>query len=115
MINSSWTMDYPDTENLMQLYYGPNAAPGSNSANYNNPDYNRLYEISAVMNESPERTRIYREMNHMLMDDCVSITGISRTLIFLWNKNIIMKPDRSFLGGYFMRFVDMPEPSNSAP
>jgi ABC-type oligopeptide transport system substrate-binding subunit len=115
MINSSWTMDYPDVENLMQLYYGPNAAPGSNSANYNNPDYNRLYEISAVMNESPERTRIYREMNRMLMDDCVSITGISRTMIFLWDKNIIMKPDRSFLGGYFMRFVDMPEPSNSAP
>lgn len=115
MINSSWTMDYPDVENLMQLYYGPNAAPGSNSASYNNPDYNRLYEISAVMNESPERTRIYREMNRMLMDDCVSITGISRTMIFLWDKNIIMKPDRSFLGGYFMRFVDMPEPSNNAP
>jgi ABC-type transport system substrate-binding protein len=60
LINSSWTMDYPDAENLMQLYYGPNASPGSNSANYDNPDYNRLYEASAAMSESPERTAIYR-------------------------------------------------------
>jgi len=115
LINSSWTMDYPDAENLMQLYYGPNAAPGSNSANYDNPDYNRLYEASAAMNESPERTLIYREMNQLLMDDCASITGISRTLLFLWNKNFIMKPDRSFLGGYFMRFVDLADQVNTTP
>jgi len=115
LINSSWTMDYPDAENLMQLYYGPNASPGPNSANYNNPEYNSLYESSAAMNESPERTLIYREMNQLLMDDCVSITGISRTLLFLWDKKVIMKPDRSFLGGYFMRFVDLAEPEKVTP
>ena len=114
LINSSWTMDYPDAENLMQLYYGPNAAPGTNSANYNNPQYNRLYETSVSMDESPERTRIYREMNQLLMDDCASITGISRTLLFLWDKDVIMKPDRSFLGGHFMRFVDLVETASKA-
>ena len=107
LIHSSWTMDYPDVENIMALYYGPNAAPGSNSASYNNPVYNHLYEASAALNESPERTQNYREMNQLLMDDCVSMTGISRTLLFLWDKKAIMKPDRSFLGGYFMRFVDL--------
>lgn len=107
LINSSWTMDYPDAENVMQLYYGPNAAPGSNSANYSNPEYDRLYEAGAAMAESPERTRIYRDMNRMLMDDCVGFTGISRTLLFLWDKTAIMQPDRSFVGGYFTRFVDM--------
>jgi oligopeptide transport system substrate-binding protein len=115
LINSSWTMDYPDVENLMQLYYGPNASPGSNSANYNNPDYDSMYDSSASMNESPERTEIYRHMNRLLMDDCVSINGISRTLLFLWDKNAVMKPDRSFLGGYFMRFVDIAEPLNKNP
>jgi oligopeptide transport system substrate-binding protein len=114
LMNSSWTMDYPDAENLMQLYYGPNAAPGTNSANYNNPHYNRLYENAAAMTESPERSLIYREMNQLLMDDCVSITGISRTLVFLWNKNAIMKPDRSFLGGYFLRFVDLADPAKAS-
>lgn len=115
LINSSWIMDYPDVENLMQLYYGPNAAPGSNSWSYHNPEYDRLYEAAATMNESPERTSIYREMNQMLMDDCVGITGISRTMLFLWNKNFIMKPDRSFVGGYFMRFVDIAESASTTP
>jgi oligopeptide transport system substrate-binding protein len=113
LINSSWTMDYPDVENHMALYYGPNASPGSNSANYDNQQYNRLYETSVVMNESPERTRIYREMNQLLMDDCASITGLSRTLLFLWDKKLIMKPDRSFLGGHFMRFVDLVDTANN--
>lgn len=111
LINSSWTMDYPDAENLMQLYYGPNAAPGSNSANFNNEQYNHLYEASSAMGESPERTQIYREMNQLLMSECASITGISRTLLFLWDKKALMKPDRSFLGGYFMRFVDLADPA----
>jgi len=115
LINSSWTMDYPDVENLMALYYGPNAAPGSNSASYNNPHYNRLYETAAVLDESPERTQIYQEMNQLLIDDCVSFTGISRTLLFLWDTKVIMKPDRSFLGGYFMRFVDLADSVNTAP
>jgi len=111
LINSSWTMDYPDVENIMQLYYGPNAAPGSNSANYNNPAYDRLYKASSALKASPERTRIYREMNQLLMDDCATFAGISRTLMFLWDKKVIMKPDRSFLNGYFMRFVDLVEAS----
>jgi ABC-type transport system substrate-binding protein len=115
LINSSWTMDYPDAENLVQLYYGPNGAPGSNSANYDNPEYNRLYEASVAMSESPARTAIYRQMNQLLMEDCASITGISRTLLFMWSKDFAMKPDRSFLGGYFMRFVDLAEPATSAP
>jgi len=109
LINSSWTMDYPDAENIMQLYYGPNAAPGSNSACYNNPEYNRLYESAAAMSESPQRTRIYRRMNRLIMQDCAAISGISRTLLFLWDRRVILKPDRSFVGGYSMRFVDLAE------
>jgi len=114
LINSSWTMDYPDAENVMQLYYGPNAAPGSNSANYANPGYDQLYETGAIMAESPERTRIYRNMNRMLMNDCVGFTGISRTLLFLWDKGAIMQPDRSFVGGYFTRFVDIANEASTA-
>jgi len=115
LINSSWTMDYPDAENIMQLYYGPNAAPGSNSASYDNPEYNRLFERAASMSESPERTRIYRRMNRLLMHDCATISGISRTLLFLWDKHVIMKPDRSFLGGYFLRFVDIDDSAEDEP
>ena len=32
LITTGWTMDYPDAENTMQLFFGPNGSPGSNSA-----------------------------------------------------------------------------------
>lgn len=107
MINSSWMLDYPDTENTMHLFYGPNAAPGSNSSSFKNQQYDQLYDLTSSMPESPERTKIYRQMNEIMMSECPSITGISRTMVFLWDKDMYMLPDRSFLGGQFMRFVDM--------
>jgi len=62
------------------------------------------------MQPGPERTALYREMNRMVIDDCVAISGLARTRIHLWHKEAIMVPDREILGGYFMRFVDLDEP-----
>lgn len=107
LATTGWTMDYPDAENTVQLYYGPNASPGSNTANYNNPEYDRLYRNSATMQPSAMRSTIYREMNQLLIDDCVTISGISRTLILLWDREFTMLPDRSFLGGFYFRFVNL--------
>ena len=56
---------------------------------------------------SPERTRLYRQMNQMVVDDCVAISGLSRTEIVLWHKNIVAVPDRSFVGGRFLQYVDV--------
>jgi ABC-type transport system substrate-binding protein len=106
LITTGWTMDYPDAENTIALFFGPNASPGSNNANYNNEEFNRLYRASATMNPSPMRTTLYRNMNRIVQEDCVTISGISRNLILLWNRNLSMLPDRSFLGGFFFRFVD---------
>jgi ABC-type transport system substrate-binding protein len=106
LTTTGWTMDYPDAENTVQLFFGPNSSPGANSANYNNEEFNRLYRASATMQPSPMRTAMYRNMNRIVIEDCVTISGISRTLILLWNRNLAMLPDRSFLGGFFFRFVE---------
>jgi oligopeptide transport system substrate-binding protein len=105
LMTIGWTMDYPDAENTIQLFYGPNATPGSNSANYNNEEFNRLYRASSTMQASESRTKMYREMNRILIDDCATISGVSRRLILLWNRKLAMLPDRSFLGGHFFRFA----------
>jgi ABC-type transport system substrate-binding protein len=105
LITTGWTMDYPDAENTVQLFFGPNAAPGSNSANYANEEYDRLYRDSSIMQPSPIRTAMYRNMNRIVIDDCATISGISRTLILVWNRDFAMLPDRSFVGGSFFRFV----------
>ena len=102
-----WTLDYPDAQNTLQLFYGPNETPGSNNFNYRNPEFDALYDQAATMQPGPERTALYRRMNDMVIDDCVAISGLSRTRIHLWNKNVAMLPDRETLGGFFMRFVDV--------
>lgn len=107
LITTSWTMDYPDAENTVQLFYGPNASPGSNYSNYDNEEFNRLYRASSMMQPSPTRTAMYNNMNRLVMEDCAAISGVSRTLILLWDRDVTMLPDRSFVGGYFFRFVSV--------
>jgi ABC-type oligopeptide transport system substrate-binding subunit len=102
-----WGLDYPDAENTLQLFYGPNQAPGSNAANYVNPEYDALYERTGVMQPSPERTELYARMNQMLIDDCVGLMSLTRTRIYLWHRDVIGQPDRDILGGFWLRFVDV--------
>ncbi|MGB0513203.1 MAG: ABC transporter substrate-binding protein [Wenzhouxiangellaceae bacterium] len=104
-----WTLDYPDAQNTLQLFYGPYETPGSNNFNYQNPEFDALYEQAATMQPGSERTALYRRMNQIVIDDCVAITGLSRTRIHLWDKRLAMLPDREILGGFFMRFVALKE------
>ena len=108
-----WGMDYPDAENTLQLFYGPNGSPGSNVSNYSNAEYDALYEQAAVMQPSLERTEIFQRMNQMLIDDCVGMMALSRQSVFVWHKDVIGQPDREVLGGFWLRFVDVPDVAGS--
>ena len=101
-----WGLDYPDAENVLQLYYGPNQSPGSNGSNFQNAEYDRLYKKSSVMQPSPERSEIYKKMNKILIDECVVVSGFSRTGIVMWHKNLIAYPEDNVLGNYF-KYVDV--------
>lgn len=90
LVPMGWGLDYPDAENTLQLFYGPNRSPGANSANYNNPEYDKLFKKASVMQPSPERTAIYKQLNQMLVDDCVGMGSFSRTRVKIWHKNVIM-------------------------
>ncbi len=102
-----WTMAWPDAQYALQLFYGPNAAPGANSFNYDTPEFDRLFERAAALEEGEERTALYRQLNEMVIDDCVHIGSLSRTRLHLWHRHVRMLPDREMLGGYFLRFVDI--------
>ncbi|RFF28177.1 MULTISPECIES: ABC transporter substrate-binding protein [unclassified Wenzhouxiangella] len=102
-----WTLAYPDAQYALQLFYGPNAAPGANSMNYANPEFDRLYERAASMRAGPDRTRLYRRLNRMVIDDCVIIGSLARTRLHLWKRHVRMLPDREMVGGFFLRFVDV--------
>ncbi len=103
----AWGLDYPDAENTLQLFYGPNKSPGSNSFNYINPEFDNLFEKAKILQPSPERTQLYQQLNNMVIDDCVVLSGLSRNRIYLWHHDVIMFPDREILGGFFTRYVDV--------
>jgi oligopeptide transport system substrate-binding protein len=112
-VTKGWGLDFPDAENTLQLFYGPNGSPGSNDANYRNPEFDRLYEKTSTMLPSPERTALYRKMNQLVIDDCVAITGLARTRILLWHKDVIGFPDREIVGGFWLKYVDVRQPESA--
>jgi len=102
-----WTLAYPDPQYILQLFYGPNAAPGINGFNYASERYDRLFEQAGHFADGAERNQLYRRLNQMIIDDCVVIGSLSRTRLFVWKKHVRMLPDRDLNSGFFLRFVDV--------
>ena len=66
MFEFGWVADFPDGANFFQLLYGPNIGV-SNDARFNLPAYDRLFEQSLKLKDSPERTRLYRDMTRLIV------------------------------------------------
>jgi oligopeptide transport system substrate-binding protein len=93
-----WVLDYPDVENVYQLLYGPNAAPGPNDANYDRPEFNKLYEQMSIMEPGPARAKLVKQMDDMVQEDTPWAMGFYRdeyTLYQGWVKN--------FKGSFYIR------------
>jgi ABC-type transport system substrate-binding protein len=93
----AWGSDYPDAENNLAMFFGPNEAPGSNSYNYKSPAYDALYRKIQTMPPGPERTKIYEQMRDMVIEDCPFVGSLGRTRMYAvnpWLKNF--KPTEDF-------------------
>lgn len=67
-----WNADYPDPENFFFLLYGPNkkvATGGENAANYDNPEFNRLFERMKDMDNGPARQQVINSMLEIVRRD----------------------------------------------
>ena len=65
----AWVGDYPDAENFLQLFYGPNASPGPNRCNYSNPDFDSLYREAMLTTDEARRLELYGEMQKIIQED----------------------------------------------
>jgi len=65
MRTASWIADYPDADNFMQLLYGKNIYQ-SNNACAVIPEFDKLYEQSARMQDGPARDKLYRQMTRII-------------------------------------------------
>lgn len=94
MFESNWIADFPDGDNFYQLLYGPNSGR-ANYARFNLPAYNERYERARVLPHSPERQRLYFEMNQLIhaYHPWVPLTHpISADIRHPWLKNYTRHP-----------------------
>ena len=89
LVSMAWVGDYPDAENFLALLYCPNK-DGSNGANYCNKNYDEKYLAAVTLQDSPERTKLYEELNRYAASEIPWIFSLHRTrhhLIHSWVKN----------------------------
>jgi len=73
-----WNADYPDPENMLFLLYGPQGKvkyQGQNASNYQNPEYDRLFERMKSMPDGPQRQAIIDRMIAILQYDSPWLFG----------------------------------------
>jgi len=88
-----WNADYPDPENFFFLLYGPNSKVkfgGENAGNYQNPEFDRLFEQMRNMDNTEQRYRIIQQMQEIVRHDAPWIFGLHPkqfSLFHSWFKN----------------------------
>lgn len=108
--SSGWLADYPDPENFLFLYYGPNGKvrfQGPNSGNYSNPEYDRLFKKMECMANSRERQAIIDRMLDILRHDCPSVWQfypVDYSLLHSWLRNV--KPHQMSYNTMRYRAID---------
>lgn len=88
-----WNADYPDPENFLFLLYGKNAKSihgGENAANYQNTEFDVLFEKMSTMANTAERQAIINKMVTIARQDAPWLWGFhpkAFSLHHAWYKN----------------------------
>jgi len=104
-----WNADYPDPENFLFLFYGAQSRTkgGENAANYQNAEYDRMFERMQVMDNGPERQALIDRMVDMLRRDAPWVYMLypkDYTLAHAWVFN--RKPNKMANNGLKYQRID---------
>ena len=71
-----WLADYPDAENFLFMLYGPNSKAltdgnGENNTNYQNPEFDKLFEQMKFLEDGPEKQKLIDRMIEIVQKDAV--------------------------------------------
>lgn len=85
LFSLGWKADYPDPENFLFLLYGPNGRvhySGENVTNYENPEFDRLFNQMKNRENDAKRAALIKQMLGLIQHDAPWIWGLySKTLV----------------------------------
>ena len=85
----SWVADYPDAENYLSLFYGPNRTPaGPNYTRFSNPTVSRLYSQARSCTSIDERTRLYQTIDSLVMQEAPVMVLYYDQILHFTHKNV---------------------------
>lgn len=94
LLQWGWNADYPDPENFLFLFYGPNGRTlhrGENTTNFQNDTFDALFEQMRVLPNGPRRQAIIDEMVRIVQDQAPWAGGlhpVDYVLYHAWNQNV---------------------------
>ncbi|MDY7536920.1 ABC transporter substrate-binding protein [Undibacterium sp. RTI2.1] len=101
--NSPWIADYPDGDNFMQLYYGPNIGSTNNGC-VKLPEYDKLYEESQKLPPGEERDALYHKMARIMEVNTAQMMGFARYRNMLAQARVIGYKKHPIIYGEWMFF-----------
>lgn len=101
--NSPWIADYPDGDNFMQLFYGPNIGANNNGC-VSIPDYDKLYLQTQKMPASEARDVLYHKMARIMEVNTAQSIGFARYRSMLAQPRVIGYKKHPIIYGEWMYF-----------
>lgn len=64
-----WILDYPDAENVLQLLTTANLSPGPNTAQYSNPEYDKMFNELKELEDGDRKFELMNKMEALIHTD----------------------------------------------
>ena len=84
-LNYQWVADYPDGDNFMQLFYGPNVHQ-NNAGCLADPQVDQFYAATRMLPAGPERDALYHKMARR-----IEVIGAAR-MAYARYRNMLAQP-----------------------
>ena len=87
---SGWIADYPDPENFLGMFYGPNITDGSavNSYKFRNAEFDATFEKALLESDLEKRNALYNKCDQMIVDNAAVMPILTDDHIVIVNARV---------------------------
>lgn len=89
MWQGGWLLDFPDAENILQLFYSKNAGNGGpNKSRFSNPTFDKLFQQMIKLENNKEKLELLIKLEDIILDDLPLIMLYYSKNYFLFHQEV---------------------------